>query len=266
MSEAAVGPVALGAAKAQAALAQAGDILSGDGVIGQQAGQQQVKNGALGVHHAAGQAAHRHTVQIADQEHGTGQHGRAVGNNFSPGVPDGQRGAVVGVHAHAAGGEDQLTACGLCFQNGGRDARRVIVADLVEGHLTAIHRQLLLEDGSKLVLNAALEHLTAGGDDAHLLGLHGQHVQDRLCPGSSLQLAMNIACLKYRMTPEEVLTAVTLNAAAAIGRAGTIGSVEPGKQADLLLWNAPDLDYVCYRFGSNLVGTVMKKGRIVHEE
>ena len=38
------------------------------------------------------------------------------------------------------------------------------------------------------------------------------------------------------------------------------------KQADLLLWNAPDLDYVCYRFGSNLVGTVMKKGRIVHEE
>lgn len=86
------------------------------------------------------------------------------------------------------------------------------------------------------------------------------------CPGSSLQLAMNIACLKYRMTPEEVLTAVTLNAADAIGRAGTIGSVEPGKQADLLLWNAPDLDYVCYRFGSNLVGTVMKKGRIVHEE
>ena len=56
------------------------------------------------------------------------------------------------------------------------------------------------------------------------------------------------------------------DAAAAIGRAGTIGSVEPGKQADLLLWNAPDLDYVCYRFGSNLVGTVMKKGRIVHEE
>ena len=74
---------------------------------------------------------------------------------------------------------------------------------------------------------------------------------------------MNIACLKYRMTPEEVLTAVTLNAAAAIGRAGTIGSVEPGKQADLLLWNAPDLDYVCYRFGSNLVHTVMKKGRLV---
>lgn len=83
------------------------------------------------------------------------------------------------------------------------------------------------------------------------------------CPGSSLQLAMNIACLNYRMTPEEVLTAVTLNGAAAIGRADRIGSLEPGKQADLLLWDAPDLDYVCYRFGSNLVHTVMKKGRLV---
>lgn len=83
------------------------------------------------------------------------------------------------------------------------------------------------------------------------------------CPGSSLQLAMNIACLKYRMTPEEVLTAVTLNAAAAIGRAERIGSIEPGKQADLLLWDAPDLDYVCYRFGSNLVQSVIKKGNII---
>lgn len=50
------------------------------------------------------------------------------------------------------------------------------------------------------------------------------------CPGSSLQLAMNIACLKYRMTPEEVLTAVTLNGAAAIGRADRIGSLEPASR------------------------------------
>ena len=184
--EPAVGPGAGAAAQAEAALPQAGDILGGDGVIGQQTGQQQIENGPLGVHHAARQAADRHTVQIADQEHGTGQHRRTVGNNFSSGVPDGQRGAVVRIHAHAAGGKDQLTACGLCFQNGGRDARRVIVADLVEGHLTAIHRQLLLEDGSKLVLNAALEHLAAGGDNGKLLLVEGQHVQDGLRPGSSL--------------------------------------------------------------------------------
>ena len=83
------------------------------------------------------------------------------------------------------------------------------------------------------------------------------------CPSLNLQLVINIGCLKYRLTPEEVLTAVTLNAAAAIGMADRVGSVEPGKQADLVLWNAPDLDYICYRMGDNLADTVVKKGRIV---
>lgn len=83
------------------------------------------------------------------------------------------------------------------------------------------------------------------------------------CPSSNLQLAMNIACLKYRLTPEEVLTAVTLNGAAGIRRADRIGSVEVGKQGDLLVWDAPDLDYICYRLGANLVDTVIKKGEII---
>lgn len=82
------------------------------------------------------------------------------------------------------------------------------------------------------------------------------------CPSLNLQFVMNLGCLKYRMTPEEVLTGVTLNAAAAIDRAGRIGSVEAGKQADLVLWDAPDLDYVCYRLGSNLVSHVVKAGRV----
>ena len=82
------------------------------------------------------------------------------------------------------------------------------------------------------------------------------------CPSLNIQLAMNLACLKYRLTPEEMLTAVTLNGAAAIGMAGRIGSVEAGKQADLILWNAPDLDYLGYRMGSNLVKAVIKKGKI----
>ena len=80
------------------------------------------------------------------------------------------------------------------------------------------------------------------------------------CPSLNLQFVMNLGCLKYRMTPEEVLTAVTLNAAAAINRADRIGSIEPGKQADLVIWDAPDLDYICYRMGSNLVSRVVKKG------
>lgn len=82
-------------------------------------------------------------------------------------------------------------------------------------------------------------------------------------PNLSLQLAMNIACFKYRMTPEEVLTAATLNAAAAIGCADKVGTVECGKQADLLIWNAPNLNYIFYRYGNNQVDTIIKKGRIV---
>ena len=83
------------------------------------------------------------------------------------------------------------------------------------------------------------------------------------CPSLNLQFVMNLGCLQYRLTPEEVLTAVTLNAAAAIKRADRIGSLEPGKQADIVIWDAPDLDYVCYRMGSNLVSQVVKKGEYV---
>ncbi|ADL08222.1 imidazolonepropionase [Thermosediminibacter oceani] len=82
-------------------------------------------------------------------------------------------------------------------------------------------------------------------------------------PTESLQLVMNIACLKYRMTPEEVLTAVTLNSAAAVNRASTIGTIEVGKQADIVIWDAPDLDFIFYHYGVNLVRTVIKKGRVV---
>ena len=81
------------------------------------------------------------------------------------------------------------------------------------------------------------------------------------CPCLNLQFVINLGCLKYRLTPEEVLTAVTLNGAAAIGLADQAGSVEPGKLGDLVIWDAPDLDYICYRVGSNLARTVIKRGR-----
>ena len=80
------------------------------------------------------------------------------------------------------------------------------------------------------------------------------------CPCLNMQFVINLGCLKYRLTPEEVLTAVTLNGAAAIDRAGTTGTVEPGKLGDLVIWDAPDLDYICYRVGSNLARTVIKQG------
>ncbi len=83
------------------------------------------------------------------------------------------------------------------------------------------------------------------------------------CPSLNLQFCMNLACLKYKLTPEEMLTAVTLNAAAAVCRADKVGSIEEGKQADIVIWDAPDLDYLGYRMGSNLAETVIKKGKVV---
>ena len=80
------------------------------------------------------------------------------------------------------------------------------------------------------------------------------------CPCLNMQLVMGLGCLKYRLTPEEVLTAATLNGAAAMGLADRTGSVEPGKWGDLVVWEAGDLNYVTYRLGSNLAHTVIKKG------
>lgn len=83
------------------------------------------------------------------------------------------------------------------------------------------------------------------------------------CPSLNLQLSMNLGYLRYRLFPEEVLTAVTLNAACAIGMGESVGSVEPGKLADIVLWNADELPMLCYRMGSNQVKKVIKRGCVV---
>jgi imidazolonepropionase len=78
----------------------------------------------------------------------------------------------------------------------------------------------------------------------------------------SMQFALALACRYMRLTPAQAIAAATINAAAAIGRADKIGSLEPGKQADLLILSVPDYRHLGYRFGINLVQTVIKKGRI----
>lgn len=83
------------------------------------------------------------------------------------------------------------------------------------------------------------------------------------CPSLNIGLCMTMAYLKYRMTPEEILSSVTINAACAVNRADTLGTIEPGKQADMVIWNAEDMEMLCYRMGSNLAGTVIKNGAIV---
>lgn len=83
------------------------------------------------------------------------------------------------------------------------------------------------------------------------------------CPNNSMQAVMTIACLYLRMTPAEVVNAMTINAAHAIGKAGEVGSLEPGKKADIVIFDAPTYQYLPYRFGSNLVDQVIKNGKPV---
>ncbi|WP_018086094.1 imidazolonepropionase [Desulfurispora thermophila] len=82
-------------------------------------------------------------------------------------------------------------------------------------------------------------------------------------PVNSLPLVMGIACRQLKMRPAEVVTAVTINAAHAIGQAYRLGSLEPGKQADLVVFDAPSYQYIMYRLGAQLVDTVVKAGRVV---
>jgi len=79
----------------------------------------------------------------------------------------------------------------------------------------------------------------------------------------SMQFAIALACRYLKLTPAQAIAAATINAAAAIDRADRIGSIEPGKQADLLLLKVADYRHLGYRFGKNLVAQVMKRGEFV---
>lgn len=78
----------------------------------------------------------------------------------------------------------------------------------------------------------------------------------------SMQFAIALACRYMGLTPAQAIAAATINSAQAIRRADTIGSIEPGKQADLLVLSVPDYRHLGYRFGTNLVKQVVKRGRL----
>ncbi|MEK4536077.1 imidazolonepropionase [Peribacillus sp. FSL K6-1552] len=79
-------------------------------------------------------------------------------------------------------------------------------------------------------------------------------------PTTSMPLVMNLACISMRLTPAEALTAATYNAACAINRQEKVGSLEVGKQADVVLWNVENYQELQYLFGVNHVKSVWKKG------
>lgn len=86
------------------------------------------------------------------------------------------------------------------------------------------------------------------------------------CPAcwlESMQLVMQLACRQYQFSPEEALLSATRNSARAVGLTDR-GSLEPGKLADIQIWDLPTLDDLIYRLGNNAVTMVIKRGVVVY--
>ncbi|MCK5346252.1 MAG: imidazolonepropionase [Candidatus Heimdallarchaeota archaeon] len=83
------------------------------------------------------------------------------------------------------------------------------------------------------------------------------------CWIESMQIIIALACYKMRLSPAEALTAATINGACAIQRQDEIGSLELGKKADIIIFDVPNHNFLPYKFGVNLVSTVIKNGKIL---
>lgn len=82
------------------------------------------------------------------------------------------------------------------------------------------------------------------------------------CPTQNLPMIMTIACTQMRMTPDEVIAAVTINAARSLGR-NDIGNISPGLKADFALFEVPGYRYIPYHYAQNHIAHVVKNGHVV---
>ncbi len=84
-------------------------------------------------------------------------------------------------------------------------------------------------------------------------------------PSGNMKLVMSLACIRWKMSPEEALNAVTINSAYAMGLSETHGSIAVGKVANLFITKEiSSYEFLPYAFGSELVETVILKGEIIN--
>lgn len=162
---------------------------------------------------------------------------------------------------------DEIEAIGgsvLAGQMKAKSAEHLIVIDdagmksLSEGGTTA-----MCLPGTSFYLGATFAPVRRMIDEYQIPVAIASDFNPGSCPSLNLQFVMNLGYLKYRMTPEEILTAVTINPACAINRGDKVGTLEVGKQGDLVIWDAPNVEMLCYRFGSNMALQTIKKGNLV---
>jgi imidazolonepropionase len=84
-------------------------------------------------------------------------------------------------------------------------------------------------------------------------------------PSGNMKLAMSLACIRWRMLPEEAINAVTINSACAMGISETHGSIAKGKVANVFITKKiPSYEFMPYAFGSDLIETVILRGNIIN--
>jgi imidazolonepropionase len=185
------------------------------------------------------------------------------------------------------------------------ECRRVLKAGLRHGLLPRVHAEQLTRTGaSRLAVQlgaASADHLDCV-TAAETRALARSHVVATLLPGSNfhlglqryvparrlieagaiialatdfnpgtsptlnMQMILSIACAALRLTPAEAISAATLNAAYALRRAHRLGSLEPGKQADLVVMDLDDYRKIPYYFGVNHCVMAVKAGRIIYQD
>ena len=181
------------------------------------------------------------------------------------------------------------------------DTERILMAGMKYGLIAKIHANELDYSGgiqTAVKYNAlSADHLEFTGDD-EIKSLLGSETMPTLLPGSAFFLGMNnpparkmmdaglplalasdynpgsspsgnmkfimsLGCIKLRMLPEEVINAVTINSAYAMGISGTHGSIAKGKVANVFITKEiPSIEFMPYAFGSNLIETIILKGKI----
>jgi imidazolonepropionase len=157
------------------------------------------------------------------------------------------------------------------FDNLGGAQLAVELGAISADHLVATSERDIAALATSKTISVALPCTPFGLADAHytparsILEAGGLlAIATDLNPGTawceSMQFAIALACRYLRLTPAQAIAAATINAAAAIGRADSIGSLTVGKQADILVLSVPDYRHLGYRFGTNLVQSVIKKG------
>jgi imidazolonepropionase len=90
--------------------------------------------------------------------------------------------------------------------------------------------------------------------------------QPAVCSAFNIQMILSLACTHLGMTPEEAISAATINGAHALGRAQRCGSLQFGKDADLIIMNVSDYREIPFYYGCNLAAAVMRRGEIVYRE